>query len=97
MTCLRVWQKPGFRINEHAQEEKSHEITSFEYIRDSLELSCIFPILQTRCVRMFIFLFRKHDITFKTRDTESSYTMLYVDNFLLLYACGTKTLTLRTT
>lgn len=38
-------------------------------------------------------LFRKHDITFKTRDTESSYTMLYFDNFLLLYACGTKTLT----
>lgn len=76
MTCLRVWQKPGFRINEHAQADKSHEITSFEYIRDSLELSCVSNITDQVRSNAHIFLFKKkYDITFKTRDTESSYTM----------------------
>lgn len=99
MTCLRVWQKPGFRINEHAQADKSHEITSFEYIRYSLELSCVSNITdQVRSNALFFYL--KENMTSPSKLVTQNHhiqCILYFGNFLFLHACGTKTLTLTLT
>lgn len=83
MTCLRVWQKPGFRIYEHAHEEKSHEITSFEYIRDSLELSYISNI--TDQVRLNVHIFYLENMTSPSKlVTQNHHIQCYI---LIIFCC----------